>query len=460
MSQKDAVAVRPADEMWGHPKGLYVLFFTEMWERFSYYGMRALFVLYMTKYLFAQIESGLTVVGFDTLKSIIETLFGQMNNQALSSQIYGIYTGLVYLTPIFGGIIADKYLGQKRSVYWGGFLMAIGHFLMASEKFFLLALIFLIIGNGFFKPNISTQVGSLYSATDDRRDRAYLIFYMGVNLGAFFSPLVCGTLGQKVGWHWGFGAAGVGMLIGSLVYWLGQKHLGQSPHEKFEAETKVEHRHDPLNADDYRRIVALILVCTITIVFWGIYEQQGNTLQILADERANWGLFGWEMPSTWFQSFNPFLIFILTPFLSKIWGWQSKRLKEPSSVTKMGFGCAIMGIGFLLLMFIMKLLPEGEKTHWLWLFACVFFFTVGEIYLSPIGLSFVTKVSPAKLVSTMMGVWLLSSFFGNYLAGFLGMFYEKMGPANFMGLMVALSLVSAAVLLVMSKAMHKTFKGV
>ncbi len=454
------VAIKSSEEMWGHPKGLSVLFLTEMWERFSYYGMRALLVLYMTKYLFERIDNGAQVVGFSTLRHLIEAVYGPLTNQALSSQIYGLYTAFVYLTPVFGGLIADKYIGQKKSVYWGGFLMAIGHLLMAVESFFLPALLFLIVGNGFFKPNISTQVGSLYGATDDRRDRAYLIFYMGVNLGAIFSPLVCGTLGQKVGWHWGFGAAGIGMLIGLAVYYMGQRHLGQSPHEKFEEETTVEHRHDPLTADDYKRIVALILVCVVTIVFWGIYEQQGNTLQLLADERANWNLFGWEMPSTWFQMFNPLLIIFLTPLVSRFWGWQSKRHKEPGSVTKMGIGCAIMGLGFLLLMILMKALPAGEKVHWLWLFACIFFVTLGEIYLSPIGLSFVTKVSPAKLVSTMMGVWLLSSFFGNYLAGVMGMFYEKMGDFNFMGLMLILSVFSSVILLLMSRVMHRTFKGV
>jgi proton-dependent oligopeptide transporter, POT family len=447
-------------ELWGHPKGLFVLFFTEMWERFSYYGMRALLVLYMTKYLFGEIEAGREVIGFHTLKMVIESVFGTLTNQALSSQIYGLYTGLVYLTPIFGGIIADRYLGQKRSVYWGGFLMAIGHLLMASEKFFLLALLFLICGNGFFKPNISTQVGSLYSTTDDRRDRAYLIFYMGVNLGAFFSPLVCGTLGQKVGWHWGFAAAGIGMLVGLLVYHFGQRHLVHNPQEiKIEKEM-VEHRHEPLNAEDYKRIVALIMVCAVTIMFWGIYEQQGNTLQIFADEKANWGLFGWQMPSTWFQSFNPLLIFMLTPFLNKFWGWQSGRKKEPGSITKMGLGCIIMGLGFALLMVILQNLPPGEKTHWLWLFACVFFFTVGEIYLSPVGLSFVTKVSPIKIVSTMMGVWLLSSFFGNTATGIIGSYYEKMGEQNFFGLMVLLSFIAGAILLVMSKALKKTVRGV
>lgn len=454
-------AGKSTTEMWGHPKGLFVLFFTEMWERFSYYGMRALLVLYMTKYLFDEIEKGTQVVGFQFLRSGIESVFGPLTNQALSSQIYGLYTGFVYLTPFFGGLIADQYLGQKRSVYWGGFLMAIGHLLMASEQFFLLALLFLILGNGFFKPNISTQVGNLYSPTDERRDRAYLIFYMGVNLGAFFSPLVCGTLGQKVGWHWGFGAAGIGMLIGLLVYHLGQKHLADSPSDKkLKSKNKNNQKQEPLTSEEWKRIVALILVCTVTVLFWGIYEQQGNTLQILADEKANWNLFGWEMPSTWFQSFNPFLIFVLTPIMNKFWGWQSSKKQEPGSITKMGLGSVIMGLGFVLLMVVLNYLPAGEKTHWLWLFACVFFFTVGEIYLSPIGLSFVTKISPPKIVSMMMGVWLLSSFFGNYMAGYLGSYYQTMGEQKFFGMMVVLSLVATGILLILAKGLRQTVRNV
>ncbi|MEK7743189.1 MAG: oligopeptide:H+ symporter, partial [Elusimicrobiota bacterium] len=217
-------------EWFGHPKGLFVLFFTEMWERFSYYGMRSLLVLYMTKRLLIEAEGGMSVLGYDSIRLFVSWfvglfgMHGQLSVQALSSQIYGLYTGFVYFTPFFGGILADRVFGQRKSVYIGGVLMAVGHFLMAVEHLFFLALFFLILGNGCFKPNISTQVGNLYPEGDHRRDSAFTIFYMGINLGAFFSPLVCGTLGQVVGWHWGFGAAGVGMLAGLCVYHFG-KHL-------------------------------------------------------------------------------------------------------------------------------------------------------------------------------------------------------------------------------------------
>lgn len=447
---------RQSKEILGHPKGLFVLFFTEMWERFSYYGMRALLVLYMTQYLFVEVEKGREVLGFNALKSFLESIYGVMGNQAFSSQIYGLYTGLVYLTPVLGGIAADQWLGQRRSVYWGGFLMAIGHLLMASERFFLPALLFLIFGNGFFKPNISTQVGGLYEEGDKRRDRAYTIFYMGVNLGAFFSPFVCGTLGQKVGWHYGFGAAGIGMLIGLLVYHLGRKHLPQELQVRGTGTRAVKKEaHAPLTKEDYKRVFALAFICSLTIMFWGVYEQQGNTLQLWADQKVNWSLFGWEMPSTWFQSFNPFLIFVLAPFLDRYWGWLGKKNKEATSVTKMGIGNLWQALAFAFMVFVIYMMGGEGKTHWLVLMICVLFFTIGELYLSPIGLSLVTKVAPAKIVSMMMGVWLLSSFFGNYASGLIGMYYEQLGDEKFFWLLAALSLIGGLLFFITIKPINK-----
>lgn len=448
MSQKN-------QEILGHPKGLFVLFFTEMWERFSYYGMRALLVLYMTQYLFVEVEKGMDVLGFNALRAFLEGVYGPLANQALSSQIYGLYTGLVYLTPLFGGILADQYIGQRRSVYWGGFLMAIGHLLMASERFFLPALLFLIFGNGFFKPNISTQVGGLYEAGDKRRDGAYTIFYMGVNLGAFFSPLVCGTLGQKVGWHWGFGAAGIGMLIGLAVYHFGRHHLPQEIQVSGkDAQASKNKTHAPLTKDDYKRVFALVFVCALTIMFWGVYEQQGNTLQLWADEKVNWVFFGWEMPSSWFQSFNPFIIFVFAPFLDRYWNWQGSRGKAGSSVGKMGIGNIWQAVAFVFMVGVISMMGEG-KVHVLLLFITVVFFTIGELYLSPIGLSLVTKVSPPKIVSMMMGVWLGSSFFGNYMSGLIGMYYEQMGDEKFFWLLAGISLVGGLLFFVTVKPLNR-----
>src|SRR3954447_8511377 len=260
-------------DLFGHPRGLSFLFATEMWERFSYYGMKALLVLYMVKYLL-QPENAQAVIGFAGLKSGLEFLFGPLDIQPLSSHIYGLYTGLVYLTPVLGGYLADRVFGQRRMVVIGASLMAIGHFMMAFEPLFLLALLVLIFGNGAFKPNISTQVGTLYAPGDHRRDRAFSIFYVGINLGAFLAPLICGTLGEEIGWHYGFGAAGIGMLIGLATYLYASRTL--PPDERSRA--KLEHRtREPLTTTEGRALAALLVLCLPLSFFWATYEQQGNT---------------------------------------------------------------------------------------------------------------------------------------------------------------------------------------
>lgn len=445
-------AMKNNKEIFGHPRGLFVLFFTEMWERFSYYGMRALLVLYMTQYLFLQPEKAETVLGFTGLKAFLENVFGPLTTQALSSQIYGLYTGLVYFTPFFGGIIADRLIGQKKSVYVGGILMAIGHFLMASEQLFFPALLFLIFGNGFFKPNISTQVGNLYAEGDSRRDRAFTLFYMGINLGAFFSPLVCGTLGQKVGWHYGFGAAGIGMLVGLLIYHFGRHEL---PQEDVHAKAVAAGTDAKISREDWIKIWALVYLCFVNILFWGVFEQQGNTLQLWADKNTDWNLLGFEIPSTWFQSFNPFIIFAMAPLVDIFWGWQAKRKKEPSSVSKMAIGCVLAGLAFLFMVLTARVIGPTGKGNFMWLFTATFLFTMGELYLSPIGLSLVTKVSPPKIVSMMMGMWFLSSFFGNYFSGYIGSFYDTMPQESFFLIVAALAFLGALLFIVALKPLKK-----
>jgi POT family proton-dependent oligopeptide transporter len=331
--------VRSQKTIFGHPAGLFVLFFTEMWERFSYYGMRALLVLYMVDYLIKRAQDGTThVYGFAGLQHGLEWAFGPLAVQPLASQIYGLYTAFVYFTPLFGGMLADRILGQRKTVVIGGVLMAIGHFLMAVESLFLPALFFLILGNGCFKPNISTQVGGLYPEGDPRLDRAYTIFYAGVNLGAFFSPLVCGTLGQVYGWHYGFAAAGVGMVLGLILYLWGQRFLAEDSLTR-SRQTDADTGTAALTRTQWMGIGGLVVLMVLNIIFWAVYEQQGNTIQLFADRNADWHVFGWQMPSTWFQAFNPMFIFMLTPLLNMIWGWQSLRRKEPSSVAKMAAGC-------------------------------------------------------------------------------------------------------------------------
>jgi POT family proton-dependent oligopeptide transporter len=344
----------------------------------------------------------------------------------------------VYATPFFGGIIADRWLGQRKTVVLGGTLMALGHFAMASESSFFLALGLLILGNGAFKPNISTQVGNLYAPGDPRRDGAFTIFYMGINLGAFICNLVCGTLAVVYGWHYGFGAAGVGMLLGLLVYQWGQKYLAPDNLSRVRAEHRPE--HPPLSSDERRRVLALIALCALNIVFWAVYEQQGNTMQTWADERTVWPvILGFQVPSTWYQSLNPFLIILLAPLLDLFWRRQAQRGTEPSSVSKMAIGCFLLGCSFIVMIAGAEVLA-GQKGGLVWPFVCTLLLTIGELYLSPIGLSLVTKVSPARIVSMMMGMWFLSSFLGNFLSGAIGVYYTRWSHQAFFALLTALGI--------------------
>ncbi len=327
-------------DIFGHPRGLAYLFATEMWERFSYYGMRALLVLYMVKYLLDPQRTA-SVIGLASFKTMLETIFGPLATQPLASQIYGFYTGLVYLTPIFGGLLADRVLGQRRTVIIGATLMAIGHFMMAFEQLFLFALGFLILGNGAFKPNISTQVGSLYRPGDRRRDRAFSIFYVGINLGAFLAPLVCGTLGEEIGWHYGFAAAGVGMTIGLIIY------LSAAPYLPEDALVKRAPLQQPLDRASWQSIIALLLLFAPVSLFWATYEQQGNTIALWADQFTDRRFLGGEIPVTWFQAFNPFMIFAFTPIIVAFWRWQGHR--EHSTITKLAIGCLLNALAYLVM---------------------------------------------------------------------------------------------------------------
>ena len=437
-------AMMPAcTDLFGHPKGLTFLFTTEMWERFSYYGMRALLVLYMTKYLLIPEHDG-NVLGLAGLKRGLEAVFGPLDVQPFSSQIYGLYTALVYLTPVFGGLLADRVLGQRRTVIIGAILMAIGHFLMAVEQLFLFALAALILGNGAFKPNISTQVGGLYPPGDQRRDRAYSIFYVGINVGAFLAPLVCGTLGEQAGWHYGFAAAGVGMLIGLAIYLYAMPLLPPDELQKARA-AHVEKR--PLDRGEWRAVAALLVLFVPNTLFWATYEQAGNTVALWADANTDRAinLFFWagEIPTTWFQAFNPFMIFAFTPFVVALWTRQAARGTEPSTISKMALGCLGV-VAANLIMALAAFQAGGGKASWLWLFWYFVVVTVGELYLSPVGLSLVTKVAPARILSMMMGVWLATSFVGNFLAGFIGSFWSRMDKPEFFLLVAAIAALASA----------------
>jgi POT family proton-dependent oligopeptide transporter len=400
----------------------------------------------MVKYLL-QPEQAELVLGYSVLKGGLEALFGPLGVQPLASHIYGLYTGLVYLTPLIGGLIADRWLGQRRTVVVGAALMALGHFMMAFEPLFLLALTVLILGNGAFKPNISTQVGGLYTPGDPRRDRAYSIFYVGINIGAFFSPLVAGSLGELYGWHFGFGAAGIGMTIGLLIYLWASPTL---PPDELHKRRGGAAERAALTRDEWRAVIALVLLCIPVTFFWAAYEQQGNTIALWADAQTdrtlNLLVATVEIPVTWFQAFNPFMIFAFTPFIVALWSWQARRSREPSTVTKMAFGCFGMALANLILVAAAWSTGDGGKASWLWLFWYFVVLTVAELYLSPIGLSLVSKVAPAKILSLMMGVWLATSFTGNFVAGYIGSFWSGMDKADFFLMVAAIAAAAGMVI--------------
>jgi POT family proton-dependent oligopeptide transporter len=427
-----------------------------MWERFSYYGMRTLLVLYMVKHLL-QPGNVETVIGYGAIKAALEFIFGPLGVQPLSSHIYGLYTAFVYLTPVIGGLIADRWLGQRRTVIAGAVLMAIGHFMMAFEPLFLLALLVLILGNGAFKPNISTQVGSLYAPGDPRRDRAFSIFYVGINIGAFFSPLVCGTLGEAYGWHYGFTAAGIGMLIGTLIYAVGWHTL---PPEDRTLRAGALRR--PLDRDEWRRILALTVLFLPVSLFWATYEQQGNTIALWADAQTdrtvNLLIWQGQIPVTWFQAFNPFMIFAFTPFVVALWAWQAQHNREPSTVAKMAIGCFAITLANLVLV-LAAFQAGAAQASWLWLALYFAIVTLGELYLSPIGLSLVTKVAPGRVVSLVMGLWLATSFTGNFIGGWLGSFWTAMEKHQFFLMIAAVAACAGAIILIFNRPLQPILKA-
>lgn len=399
-------------ELWGHPIGLYVLFFTEMWERFSYYGMRAILVLYLV---------GQTT---DTNAGL-----GWTNGEAL--QLYGWYTMLVYVLSIPGGIIADKLIGQKRAVMIGAILLVMGHGILAVEELwaFYSGLVLIILGVGMLKPNISTMVGGLYKQGDIRRDKGFTIFYIGINLGAFLSSLIVGYVGEVYGWHYGFGLAGIGMILGLLVYMYGQKYLTHVGNFIGTSENAAEKEafDKPLSKIEKDRIVVLLISFLLVIVFWGAFEQAGGLMNIYTKAKTDRMLLGWEIPASWFQSLNAMFIIFLGTTVAAIWAKRKLKGKAASSLFKMILGLIIMGTGFFFMTGATAQYESTGTSAMYWLVLAYLFHTVGELCLSPVALSYVTKLAPAKYASIMMGVYFAMTGFGSKLAGLLGEWSESLG---------------------------------
>ena len=441
----------------GHPKGLGPLFFTELWERFSYYGMRAILVLYMVA---PAAQGGL---GFETKHA---------------TSIYGTYTMAVYITALPGGLLADYVFGARLAVLIGGIIIALGHFSMVfhSLSTFYLGMILIAVGTGLLKPNISAMVGGLYRENDPRRDSGFSIFYMGINIGAVLAPLVIGYFAQgesfkrilssmgfapTSGWHWGFGAAGVGMILGLAIYLLNQRQLAQVGNrvkKQTAATLKNEASSAALTSNDWKRIVAMLIFFLFTIAFWAAYEQKGASLNLYAKDLVRTEVFGIKFPSSYLQSCTPLFVILLAPFFSAIWVRMQDR--QPSSPAKFTIGLLFIGAAYLLLIPASLLTVEGKISP-LWLVALYFVEVCGEMCLSPVGLSTVTKLAPVKLVGIMMGAWFLATSFGNKLAGYLSGFYVANNSGQLVKLYggIALGLLVAAGILALLTPTIKRLMG-
>lgn len=409
-------------EMFGHPVGLYVLFFTELWERFSYYGMRAILVLYIISSA-DEINPGL---GWD-------------NAAALA--LYGTYTMMVYVMSIPGGILADKWLGQKKAVMVGGALLCLGHGILAVTNIyaFYAGLVLIVLGVGCLKPNISTMVGGLYKEGDIRRDQGFTIFYIGINIGAFLSSLIVGYVGETIGWHYGFGLAGLGMLIGQGVYVWGQKFLVGIGDPIQSVPSQKESANKPLTKIEKDRVIVLLLSFLIIIVFWGAFEQAGGLMNIYTLEKVDRSFFGMEIPASVFQSLNPLFIMIFGTIVGGFWIWWQKAGKEASSLFKMAVGTMIMGFGFLVMTgaAMDAAAADDGKAAMYWLVFAYLLHTIGELCASPVALSFITKLAPVKYASIMMGLYFAATGFGNKVAGLLGEFAQEAGEMEiFTGIFV------------------------
>ncbi|WP_064092408.1 peptide MFS transporter [Rossellomorea aquimaris] len=444
-----------------HPKGLYLLFFTELWERYSYYGMRALLVLYLTT---AYISGGL---GVDSAKAL---------------SIYGMYTGSVYFTPIIGGWLTDRYIGLRRAITIGGITMACGDFsifLTHSQTGLFFGLALLVIGNGFFKPNISTLVGELYPRNDKRKDAAFTIFYMGINLGAFFAPLIAGFLAEDLflntmadgsmhyGFKWAFLASSIGMVIGQIIFsTLSKRYLGLvglKPNKAL-AEEANANVNVPLSKKEKQRTTAILILACFVVFFWAGFEQAGSSFTLYTKNFIDRDVFGYTIPVAWFQSVNPLFIIILAPILSSVWLKLSHSKRgDINMTTKMAFGMILLGLGFMVL--IPAVLQTGSdeqnvvvKANLLFIIFTYLLHTLGELFLSPVGLSLVSKVAPVKIASLLMGVWMAAIGVASLLAGQLASLTATLGYLEIFAVIGATAIILGLILLTISKKLVNMMK--
>jgi POT family proton-dependent oligopeptide transporter len=396
----------------GQPRGLTVLFLTNMWEQFSYYGMRALLVYYMTKQL----------------------LIGQGE----ASFIYGAYTSCAYFTPIIGGVIADRLLGKKRAIIIGASTMAAGHFMMAFDGLFYIALATIALGNGLFLPSLPSQVGDLYRPDDPRRGWAYNVYYVGINIGGFLAPLICGTVGEVYGWHYGFGIAGFGMLAGLLIYLSGQRYL--PPERPAERAVPTAARRF-----DRRTVLLLVAIGVAVTLFRAAYEQVGNTVALWADTGVDRAALGQIIPITWFQSLNPLFVMLMTPPLLAYWRRRAAAGHDQPAARRMALGATIVAFAYLLLAGV-AWAGAGQQASWVWLVMFFVIFTFGELFILPTGLGLFARLAPLDLGATTVAAWFLITFTGSLSAGLVGILWSRVDHPVFFVLLALLAGAAAMML--------------
>ena len=411
-------------EILGHPRGLVVLAGTELWERISFHGMQALLVLYMVGQLLlpGHVEH---IVGFARFRAIVESVTGPLSPQALASQIFGLYVGLIYLTPIFGGLLGDRVLGRRRTVALGALLMTAGHFCMAFEQPFLLALLLLILGAGCLRGNLISQVGNLYSKDDHRRAAAFQIYYVMLNTGAFVAPLITGTLAQEYGWHYGFGFAGFGMLAGLVIYLSGQQHV---PTDLPRGAAVVRTR---LAATERRVVLILILMLPLLTLFWIAQSQVWNTYNLWVRDHVDLMIAGWRMPVPWLQAVDSLAVIVMVPPVLLLWRWQARRSSEPDDFGKLGIGCLIFAAGMAWLAASGHVANAAGRVPLVWALGFHVLSNTGYIFFAPIAIALFARCAPAAVNSMMVGVYYLSMFAGSIISGRLGGLYERLSSTQF-----------------------------
>ena len=431
----------------GHPKGLFYLAFTEAWERFSFYGMMALLVLYMVNQalLPGHVEQ---IAGFEAFRSTLESVTGPLTPQALASTIFGLYAGGVYFTPVLGGYIADRWIGQRNAVVIGAVMMSAGHVAMAFDRWFLLALGLLIVGSGFLKGNISTQVGALYPPHDEsRRTRGFAIFSTAINIGAVVGPLACGALAQRYGWHVGFGAAAALMLVGLATYLLGYRHLPARVPRRARDSRR-------LTGSEWKVIAALAAVMIITIFQSVAYYQVANAALVWIQQHAALEVGGVSIPVPWFQSIDSFFSILSVPVLFALWRWQAARRGEPGELAKIGIGAWLAAASNLLLVGAI-VAAGGAPVHAIWPFLYCAGLGIAFIYYWPTLLALVSRAAPARVNATMMGIAFLTLFVSNNLIGWLGRYYERMTPEAFFGLHAAIAAAGGVLVLLFGRRLAR-----